>query len=302
MTARQLWAMTALVFAAALASLGWQANERGWLRLARVSTLPADILRPLDTGSAVAPDIGAILAFAPFGRPDRVVAESDAPAKPAPTKVNFALRGILAYADKAVSRAFIYDGTDTNAYRIGERVEDDVVLTDVLAASVILKIDGTEHELGFDGFIRDDLIAGQTAPPTADVTEVAEAPNDPLARLAASLTAGRGSLDLREAPPPETIDDYIDKWRGRIQRDPAEVMETIGVERTDRGYRIKPDPDIGVTLAGLQPGDIVTRLNGQAVGNIDKDRQLYDQVAAAGVARLEVERSGETLLMTFSLR
>jgi len=159
MTARQLWAMTALVFAAALASLGWQANERGWLRLARVSTLPADILRPLDTGSAVAPDIGAILAFAPFGRPDRVVAESDAPAKPAPTKVNFALRGILAYADKAVSRAFIYDGTDTNAYRIGESVEDDVVLTDVLAASVILKIDGTEHELGFDGFIRDDLIA-----------------------------------------------------------------------------------------------------------------------------------------------
>lgn len=300
MTARQLWVLWVLAFAATLASLVWQADERGWLRLARVSTLPADILKPLDTARREAPDVGAILAFAPFGRADIAVAQADTPQKPAPTKVNFALRGILAYADTAISRAFIYNGNDTETYRIGDSVEDGVVLVDVLQASVILNIDGTEHELGFDGFIRDALPAGQaqTAPPEVPPA----ASGDPLAQLAAALTAGRGSLDLREAPPPETIDDYIDKWRGRIQRDPAEVMETIGVERTERGYRIKPDPDIGVTLAGLQPGDIVTRLNGQEVGNIDKDRELYDQVAAAGVARLEVERSGETLLMTFSLK
>ncbi|WP_323764744.1 type II secretion system protein N [Marinovum sp.] len=300
MTARQLWALTVLAFAATLASLAWQAEERGWLRLARVSTLPPDILRPLDTGRAAAPDLGAIHAFAPFGRPDRVVAQGDTPEKPAPTKVNFVLRGVLAFDDAKVSRAFIYNGTTTDTYHLGDSIEEGVVLVDVRAASVILEIDGIEHELGFDGFIRDDPAVAQADLPLPGPDQAVPA-DSPLDRLAAALTVGRGSLDLRQAPP-ETVDDYISKWRGRIQADPAEVMETIGLERTDRGYRIKPDPDIGVTLAGLQPGDIVTRLNGQEVGNIDRDRELYDQVAAAGVARLEVERSGETLLMTFSLR
>lgn len=300
MTARQLWAITLLALAGTLASLAWQAEERGWLRLARVSTLPADILRPLDMGRAAPPDIGAIHAFAPFGRPDRAVAQSGTPVKPAPTKVNFLLRGVLAFDDATVSRAFIYNGTSTDTYHIGDSIEPGVILVDVGAASVVLEIDGVRHVLGFDGFIRDDptLVQAELPDPAADPAAASESPLD---RLAAALTVGRGSLDLRQAPP-ETVDDYISKWRGRIQADPAEVMETIGLERTDRGYRIKPDPDIGVTLAGLQPGDIVTRLNGQEVGNIDRDRELYDQVAAAGVARLEVERSGETLLMTFSLR
>lgn len=296
MTAKQLWILAALTFVGVLGSFAWQAREMGWLRLARVSSLPPSILEPLGKARADAPDLAAIRALAPFGRqaaPDR---RSNAPASATPTQLDVTLRGVLAHDDPARARAFLADGSTTTAFRIGEDVAQGVVLTEVLAASVILSVGDTRVELGFDGRVDADR------PATAADTPTPDAQSDPFAQLAAALQPGRGSLDLRDAPPPETVDGYIDMWRGRLQRDPVEVMDTIGVERTGRGYRIKPDPDIGVTLAGLQPGDIVTRLNGQEVGDIDKDRKLYDQVATAGVARLEVERSGQTLLMTFSLR
>lgn len=296
MTAKQLWILTALAFVGVLGSFAWQAREMGWLRLARVSSLPPSILEPLGTARADAPDLAAIRALAPFGRQAEADRRSDTAAAVAPAQLDVTLRGVLAHDDPARARAFLADGSTTTAFRIGDDVAKGVVLIEVLASSVILAVGDSRMELGFDGRVDADQ------PATAAETQVPDAPSDPLAQLAASLRPGRGSLDLREAPPPETVDGYIDMWRGRLQRDPVEVMDTIGLERTGRGYRIKPDPDIGVTLAGLQPGDIVTRLNGQEVGNIDNDRKLYDQVATAGVARLEVERSGQTLLMTFSLR
>ena len=79
-------------------------------------------------------------------------------------------------------------------------------------------------------------------------------------------------------------------------------MDSVGVELVENGYRVKADPNIGVTLAGLKPGDVITRLNGEAVGDLNSDKQLYDDVAASGIARLEVVRNGRALLLTFPLR
>jgi len=70
----------------------------------------------------------------------------------------------------------------------------------------------------------------------------------------------------------------------------------------ENGYRVKEDPNIGVTLAGLKPGDVITSLNGQTVGDLARDKELYDEVAASGIARLEVFRNGKAILLTFPLR
>lgn len=304
MQARYLWALCAVGLIATIGSFAWQAQAMGWLRVARISTLPADILQPLPGGQAAAPDLVAIRALSPFGQsvqPAQPADNASAEAAPNRATVNYLLRGVMAYETAATSRAFISDGQVTAAYRVGDPLTRGGVLVEVLAMAVVLDFDGDRVRLGFDGIENADPMpeGPQMDLPLAEVSQPAMSP---LARLASAVRPGRGSLDLRDGPPPESVDEYVDMWRGRIQRDPAEVMAAIGVENVGTGYRVKPDPDIGVTLAGLRPGDIVTRLNGQNVGNIDKDRQLYDQVAAAGVARLEVERSGETLLMTFSLR
>jgi general secretion pathway protein C len=79
-------------------------------------------------------------------------------------------------------------------------------------------------------------------------------------------------------------------------------MNRVGIELVENGYRVRTDPNIGVTLAGLRPGDVITSLNGQSIGDMEQDRILYDDVAAAGIARLEVVRDGQTMLLTFPLR
>ncbi|KZZ62765.1 hypothetical protein A3764_00950 [Sulfitobacter sp. HI0129] len=91
-------------------------------------------------------------------------------------------------------------------------------------------------------------------------------------------------------------------WRERIRANPAEVLDTIGLVPTDNGYRIADEHDTGVSRAGLQAGDVVTTVNGQAVGNVEQDRALYDSVAASGIARIEVERNGKTIVMSFPLQ
>jgi Trypsin-like serine proteases, typically periplasmic, contain C-terminal PDZ domain len=146
----------------------------------------------------------------------------------------------------------------------------------------------------------------QTGPAAVQSTPAApsgtEQRDDPFARLASAIVPGQGSIDLRDPPPPETTQDYIAAWRDRITRNPKAAMDRVGVELVENGYRIKPDPNIGVTLAGLRPGDVITRLNDQSVGDLARDRIVCDDVAAAGIARVEVMRDGQTMLLTFPLR
>ena len=68
------------------------------------------------------------------------------------------------------------------------------------------------------------------------------------------------------------------------------------------GYRIAEQHDSGVGLAGLRAGDIVTSVNGQAVGDVEQDRSLFDNVAASGLARVEVQRDGRTIVLSFPLQ
>ncbi len=91
-------------------------------------------------------------------------------------------------------------------------------------------------------------------------------------------------------------------WRSRIIANPKQVLDTIGLVRTDDGYRIAEQHDSGVARAGLRAGDLVRTVNGQQVGDLDSDRRLYDEVAASGLARIEVDRDGETITMSFPLR
>ncbi|KKL73166.1 hypothetical protein LCGC14_2077640, partial [marine sediment metagenome] len=102
--------------------------------------------------------------------------------------------------------------------------------------------------------------------------------------------------------PPQTTDDYIQLWRKRIHQNPAQVLNDIGLIASDEGYVIAEQHDSGVRLAGLRPGDLVSRVNGQQVGNVEQDVSFFDEVAASDQARLEIQRDGETIVLSFPLK
>ncbi|MCX7560531.1 hypothetical protein OS190_13220 [Sulfitobacter sp. F26204] len=294
MTSGRLWLLTLFVGLGLLASLVFAALRLGWHAGGYTGLLPLEVsVPPADQVEDTPHDINTILALAPFGQtpaPDQV-----SQAGSSAMKSDVALRGVLVDPDPAQSRAFILVNGSTAVVRIGETVQA-AELVAINSDTITLKHADGLLVIGFDGIENGNDPLTQTAEPTVEDN------NDPFARLAAAIVPGQGSIDLREAPPPETTDEYIDLWRDRITQNPQAAMDAVGVELVENGYRINAEPNIGVTLAGLRPGDVVTRLNGQAVGDLDQDRALYDTVAASGIARLEVVRDGQALLLTFPLR
>ncbi|MFA8386232.1 MAG: type II secretion system protein N [Pelagibaca sp.] len=278
-----------------MGSLIWASAQTAWHVAGHTTVLPRDMSVPAASeGPATPTNIGAITALAPFGAPVSESAQGGQGTSAA--RLNIALRGVLLDSDPQRSRAFLHVDGGIGVYRLGDDVQS-TKLVRIETETITLKSGADLVVVGFDG------VETGPAASTDQIAEAApEAANDPFARLSAALVAGQGSVDLRDAPPPETTDDYINLWRDRIARNPQAAMEAVGVESVENGYRIKADPNIGVTLAGLRAGDVITGLNGRSVGDLDRDRKLYDEVAAAGIARLEVIRDGQSLLLTFPLR
>lgn len=294
MIGRLTWLGVAAVIVALLISLGAAGLQLAKHRAGITAVTPIALPDPPNMAAGSGPvDLTAIKDLAPFGRvaaPESARSERSS----APT-LNVVLRGVLIDPEPSQSRAFLRVGAKVDVYRIGDPV-DTAELIRIDRETVTLMAQGAEIVVGFDG------IAGAQEAASPPVSAAEETSRDPFARLAAAIVPGQGSIDLRDAPPPETTEEYIDLWRDRIQRNPQDAMERVGVELVENGYRVKADPNIGVTLAGLRPGDVVTGLNGQSVGDLERDRKLYDEVAAAGIARVEVERDGQLLLLTFPLR
>lgn len=241
--------------------------------------------------AAPPPDIGPILDLSPFG----AVAVAAPVAPVTETTLDLVLRGVLLGTDPATSLAQIARQGETANYAPGDAVTGTARLVSVAVDHVVLDVGGQMQTLSFPETGLD--LAAPAAP------SVAQAGLDRLRDVLAAQAAN--PPPPRPEPPPAadpvTTQDQIALWRQRIIANPSEVLDAIGLIATPDGYMIAEDHDSGVALAGLRPGDLVRSVNGQAVGNVDRDRHLYDEVAASGQARIEVMRDGRMIVMSFPL-
>lgn len=277
------------VILAAVSSVAAVAAETTWHVLGHDRVIPpaAKLQAPAETPTAP-PDIGPVLALAPFGAADVVVADAQAAEAPQ----NVLLLGVIVRDDPARSLALLRSDASEGNYRIGDEVVPGVTLTAIFQDHVILLSGEGESALYFEGA---ELASDGPQVPTG--TE----------RLLALIKSGQGGsiseqVDAASRAEPVTTQDYIDMWRERIIANPAEVLDTIGLVPGEKGYTIAEKHDVGVNRAGLRAGDIVTSVNGQSVGDVDQDRALYDVVAESGLARIEVERDGRLIVMSFPLQ
>lgn len=295
MKTRHLWILCGFVVLGLSTTLASPVAELARHLGGQVSLPSAPIDR--DTPPAIGSreiDTETILAFAPFGAAARSEVAAMTQSVPPP---NIRLQGILVSNVEADSRALVSVAGQATFFKVGDMLVENAVLTAIEDDAILVTLNDRIHRYGFGGIL-DPETAHSPEFGTSDALSQQSASD----RLGSLLVPGRGSLDLREAPPPETTADYVALWRKRIIDDPISVLDTIGLVPSAQGYTVSQNPNIGVTLAGLKPGDLVTRVNGQAVGNPDRDRAFYDEIAASGHARVEVVRGGEQLLMSFPLR
>lgn len=276
-----VWGAMAL----AAISIGLQAGPLPW-RFMGQSGLPAPppvaAAAPADGAVSIEP----ILALAPFGR---LPPPAEPAALVAETALGLTLHGVVIATDPTRSFAIVSSEEDpARSYLVGEVIADKATLAEVNGDHVVLEVGGRRETLSFP----ETRNAG--APGGVDRGAAA---------LRALVTGNDSSAGARTEPTanadPEAV---ISRYRERIQANPQTVLDGLGLEATTQGYRVGETASTGVRRAGLQPGDVVEKVNGQQVGNIESDRDLFDEVAASGRARIEVLRDGQRVVMSFPLR
>lgn len=94
----------------------------------------------------------------------------------------------------------------------------------------------------------------------------------------------------------------VEQYRQRLAGNAPAVARDMGVTATAQGYRVGDDISPALRAAGLQPGDVVARVNNQPVGSDVNPRAILDQAITSGGARVDVVRNGRTLTLSFPLR
>ena len=88
-----------------------------------------------------------------------------------------------------------------------------------------------------------------------------------------------------------------------MANNPAGALKQMGLETAENGsgYKVSSSGSM-LTQLGLQPGDVILSVNGQALGNLDDDKMLLEQVTDSGQARLEIQRGNRRFVVNHTIK
>ena len=274
--------------AVALAGLTWRLV--GWDD-GRSEVAVADSLPPL--GGAAAPggdaDVARIVSLAPFGG-------ATAPGGLPASTLGLVLRGVIMAYPASASTALISvgDGPAT-IYGVGQTPVGDAVIESIEVDHVVLTSGGTRQRLDFPAPVVADPAAATTTPGggiTVTPAQPAQSPEAAAALAMSSPIASAAAAAQQAARPADT----------GATPNVAAAVGAAGVSATAAGYRIGPNPSAEIRRFGLQPGDVIESLNGEAVGNAGLDQQLIERARQSGQARVVILREGRRLTVNLPLR
>lgn len=254
-----------------------------WTVVEPQSILPAPAAIPLSTtggaGGAAVRGFAEVAALSAFGN---AAGQSRNAAINAPdTTLRWVLKGVLADPNPLRSSAILApQGQPEKAYRVGASLPGNVRLEQVLADRVILARDGKLETL----------------------------------RLQRVTLASRRSLPRRTVDLPQ-VDSNIsiaaDGGVARIDReawmnDPQRIMEVVSatpvlIDGAMYGLEVRPARNAReFEAAGLQPGDVVTAVEGTPVAEINDYRDIFQQLTGNTVS-LSLDRNGEPMTITITM-
>lgn len=274
----------------ALANLTWRLV--GWDD-GRDRVAVADVLSPLGASGGPDPDVARIIGLAPFGG---AAGGSDLQA----STLGLVLKGImLAYPAEASSALIAGADGAAVAYGVGASVAGSAVIESIEIDRVILRVGDRRELLAFP----EPIVGADPAPtmttPGAGITITTPSPPAVASQSAEAAAALASASPIATAAAAEQA---ARPTQPAAAAAPAPSAASLGVEATASGYRIGPNPSQELRRFGLQPGDVIETLNGQAVGSATTDRQLFERAVQSGGARVEVVRDGRRLTLTIPLR
>ena len=191
------------------------------------------------------------------------------------SSANLVLAGTIATQDPKRGIAIISDGGPSKVYSIGDNV-NGASLYSVYLDHVILDRAGTLETL-----LLPRLIAGSRAAPR---------------------------MSRRIGADPRTA-EAVENVRRMVQQDPGildQVMRTVpsydNAAGKLRGFRAYPGRNRAIfNKLGLQPGDLVTAINGQALDDPQRSQEVFNTIQSSNTVTVTLERGGQKQDVTLNI-
>lgn len=254
------------------------------------SAAPVPELRSLSRGSLAGWHLfGSVLTPVDHRRPVADLPDSS---------LDLTVAGILAGDGDQAGFAMIADASgQQQAYRVGDTLPGGARIMQIHADRVVVRHEGQDANLRLPWEDTAAVLA-PSARPGAGTPALEPAPGSTAGRPAtASAPVAVAGL--------ETVD-----WgalQSQLNIDPEQLARQVRVQPVQEGGRV-----VGVRLsgswagllagAGLRPDDIITAVNGVAVTDSARARQVIGAVGSSGRAQVTVRRDGREETINVSLK
>lgn len=219
-------------------------------------------------------DVQAVISAHLFGIAKADPAAQDPENAPL-SSANLVLAGTIATQDPKHGIAIISDGGPSKVYSVGDNV-NGAALHSVYLDHVILDRNGTLETL-----VLPRLIAGNRAGPR---------------------------ISRRIGPDARTV-EAVENVRRMVQQDPGlldQVMRTVPSYDNSagklRGFRAYPGRNRAIfNKLGLQPGDLVTSINGQPLDDPQHAQEVFNTIQTSNTVSVTLERGGQKQEITLNI-
>lgn len=204
-----------------------------------------------------------------FGRPENQAGVADVVRRSAPeTGLRLRLEGVLVGQRPEDSGAIVAGSNgETEYYRVGDQLPGNAELAEVEAGRILLRRGGRYESLAFEEQIETGAL-------------VAEEP-----------------VQTAESP-----DTYLEDARARLDSEGVAALATYGLQPAeDRSGYVYDGSNAMLNAVNLRPGDIITSVNGQPLGDIEQDKQLLDSWRSQPQLDIEIERDGTLLTVSYAI-
>jgi len=213
----------------------------------------------------------SIAGYEIFGRPERQVGVADAVRRSAPeTGLRLRLEGVLV-GQRPEDSGAIVAGSDgkTEYYRVGDTLPGNAELSEVEPGRILIRRNGRYEALAFEDQTEPSVMVAEPAP------EPASSPDAALARARQQLDAqGVAALTAYGLRPADDTG-----MSGYVYNGSNPMLNAVN----------------------LRPGDVITAINGQRLGDIEQDKSLLESWRDQPQLDIEIERDGSILTVSYAI-
>jgi len=189
------------------------------------------------------------------------------------SSLNLVLTGVIAASNGGYALISV-NGQPQESFTVGQTVTSGAVLQAVYSDRVVIQRNGVMESLLLEGTDKSAPVASEPWQPSVS--------GQPPAENAAVRETGSNHYIIER-----------DQLAAQM-RTPDFLKQATMVPSNNGGFQVRQiQPGSVYEKLGLQTGDIVKSINGQAINSVEDAMKLYQQMADISAVQMEVQRGGK---------